>query len=259
MTSLSPGVEERFQTAQAMRRAVGNACPKALQVEPDDLAALLAVVMEEDIQRTRKTLPREMSSILGTPENDAQDSSILSLEEFTRIGDVSPDFTLGDGERAPLPEAPSSSRIVPSQFNDVRASEAHATAQGRPWLWAAAVTLGLTFGGIAIAIAISMRPSEPASAATRSSTPTVAAALPTPRVAVTLPTAPEPQPAVDEVLAHGVNAPDPEPVQPAHHRGRRRAPSTSRRAPSASAAQPASATTTTMQSTPGPIIDTVEF
>ncbi len=286
MTSLSPSVEERFQTAQAMRRAIGGACPKALQVEPDDLAALLAVVMEEDIQKTRKTLPREMSSILSPPQNDTHDSSIVPLEEFTRIGDVSPDFTQGDVEvRDSLP---SSSRIVPSQQSAEQtgqAGHAQAGAQGRTWLWAAAVTLGLTFGGIAIAISISMRPVAPTAAAPAapiSPLPVAATALPTPSAAPSA--APSAGPTTEREsasLARGVNMPEPDPAEPAesaHRSDRRRdAPSVAvtadpnaaddstttmrGRASRASVAQPTSATTmtTTTMSAAGPIIDTVEF
>jgi len=151
MTALAVNQEGRFQTAQAMRRAIGGGCPGALQVEPDDLAALLGVVMDEDIQKTHMTLPQEVSSMLRVPKMDASEP----LEEFTSVSAVPASFISDDDPADPRRHDPSSSRIVPSGQSPAGfATGMSAAPQGRSWAWAVAVTLGIAVGGIAIAIAV---------------------------------------------------------------------------------------------------------
>jgi serine/threonine-protein kinase len=57
LTALALDPSARFQTAQAFRRALGGACPAALAVEPDDLAALTVSMMADDIERERRAVP----------------------------------------------------------------------------------------------------------------------------------------------------------------------------------------------------------
>jgi serine/threonine protein kinase len=64
LTALAVDPAARFQTAQAFRRALGGCCPKAVAVEPDDLGALLVSVMEEDIERERRSAPPTVTPAL---------------------------------------------------------------------------------------------------------------------------------------------------------------------------------------------------
>ncbi len=70
MTALAPDPDARFRTAQAFRRALGGACPKAVAVEPDDLGALLVSVMEADIERERRSAPPAVTRALEIKPSD---------------------------------------------------------------------------------------------------------------------------------------------------------------------------------------------
>lgn len=65
LTALAADPAARFQTAQAFRRAIGGGCPKAVMVEPDDLGALLVSVMEDDIERERRSAPPAVTRALA--------------------------------------------------------------------------------------------------------------------------------------------------------------------------------------------------
>jgi len=54
LTALAVDPEERFATARAFRRALGTACPEALHVEPDDLAALVESAVGDAVREERR-------------------------------------------------------------------------------------------------------------------------------------------------------------------------------------------------------------
>ena len=72
-TALALLPEERFDTAQAFRRALGNACPAALTVEADEIGALVRATLPVELARERALL----SAFSGvTPEPRASDPGI---------------------------------------------------------------------------------------------------------------------------------------------------------------------------------------
>jgi len=68
LTALARDPEARFQTAQAFRRAIGNACPGAMQVAAEDVSAVLLETMREEIERQRATAPPTLSPALAVPK-----------------------------------------------------------------------------------------------------------------------------------------------------------------------------------------------
>jgi eukaryotic-like serine/threonine-protein kinase len=57
MTALAPAPDRRFQTALAFRRAIGGGCPKALEVDAEELASFLVSLMNDEIERQKRELP----------------------------------------------------------------------------------------------------------------------------------------------------------------------------------------------------------
>jgi serine/threonine protein kinase len=103
MTALAPDPAARFQTAQAFRRALGGACPKAVGVEAEDLGALLISVMEDDIERERKSAPPAVTRALEIkPPEPARRTGAMNA--YTR---EMPAYTPSGEEQLTAAEVPS--------------------------------------------------------------------------------------------------------------------------------------------------------
>ncbi len=110
MTALAPDPAARFQTAQALRRAIGGGCPKAVMVEPDDLGALLMSVMEEDIEHERRSAPPAVTRALDIkPPEPARRTGALAA--FTR---EMPAYDPAAGEALTAAEVPSARASGPA-------------------------------------------------------------------------------------------------------------------------------------------------
>lgn len=76
MTALAPAADDRFQTANAFRRAIGNACPAAIAVEPETISRLLKSVLEAELERERYLLhsePRASYASMAPAEPSSRD------------------------------------------------------------------------------------------------------------------------------------------------------------------------------------------
>jgi serine/threonine protein kinase len=78
LTALSSSPEGRFDTAQAFRRAIGNACPPSLAVEPDSLGALLDIELGDELARERALLAAFGRAVIEPPRADADVAARLS-------------------------------------------------------------------------------------------------------------------------------------------------------------------------------------
>jgi serine/threonine protein kinase len=94
MTALAIDPGERFQTANAFRRAIGNACPDAIKVEPDAIAKLLSSVLATELARERELVqseprmshvPRTSSAALA-PDVETVASTPSAVSERTSSG-----------------------------------------------------------------------------------------------------------------------------------------------------------------------------
>ncbi len=115
MTALAPDPADRFQTANAFRRALGNACPEAIAVEPEHIAALLRSALGDELERERYLLQSEPRASLVSPR-----ASLAS----PRVSAASPP---PEPERDAATMASRPSRIDPAT-SDERASRAPAPA-----------------------------------------------------------------------------------------------------------------------------------
>ena len=107
MTALAPDPDARYRTAQAFRRALGNACPKATRVEPDDLGALLVSVMQEDIERERRSAPPAVTRALQVKPADV----VRRADAMNALTRELPAYVEADDAptRAARPERPTAS------------------------------------------------------------------------------------------------------------------------------------------------------
>jgi serine/threonine-protein kinase len=79
MTALAPRPEERYQSAQALRRAIGNACPEAARIEPDALAALLLSVTQEELEEQSRLLSGVTDADLAIPKSPPDPQAMTQL------------------------------------------------------------------------------------------------------------------------------------------------------------------------------------
>ena len=75
-TALARDPGDRFDTAQAFRKAVGNACPEATKVEPDEIGALVRTLLAADLERERSLL----STFSGVVPEARADDAALAIE-----------------------------------------------------------------------------------------------------------------------------------------------------------------------------------
>ncbi len=79
MTALAADPAARYQTAQALRRALGNACPEATRIEPDALAALLASVARKELEEQSRMLSALTEEELSLPSVERSEVVLTQL------------------------------------------------------------------------------------------------------------------------------------------------------------------------------------
>ncbi len=147
--------EQRFETAQQMRKALAQAMPSALALDASDLERLLAATLAEEMEAERRVLPESVSGIVSS----ALAPTSVDADEIVGTLTVSAAELLGaprtaepssgpSGVRAKAPPAATSSTgtmILPEGAQPTAAPEGSARRGAAPWL-AAVAALGLALG-----------------------------------------------------------------------------------------------------------------
>lgn len=198
--------EQRFDTAQQMRKALAQAMPSALALDASDLERLLAATLAEEMEAERRVLPESVSGIVSSalaPTSVDADEIVATLTvsaaellSAPRPGEPS---SGPSGVRAKAAEvAPTSSTgtmILPEGAQPSPLAEAEPPRRASaPWIAAvAAVGLALGIGGGVLVWKLAAPPpqmeatelprgaeeaAEPAAAAPPSDAPEQAAARP---------------------------------------------------------------------------------
>lgn len=79
--ALAKSPEDRFQSAQEMRKALARAVPSALALDDSDLAGLLATVLGDAIRGDQEALPESVSGVgaaVAEPDEDALQTLTVS-------------------------------------------------------------------------------------------------------------------------------------------------------------------------------------
>lgn len=88
MTALAPEANERYQSAQAFRRALANACPEASRIEPDAIAALLASVAQSELDEQSQLISNVTGADLSLPQPRASEEALTQLTRPMRESSV---------------------------------------------------------------------------------------------------------------------------------------------------------------------------
>ncbi|MCB9594892.1 MAG: protein kinase [Sandaracinaceae bacterium] len=114
LTALAPELEDRYPTANALRRALAEACPEALRVDPEDLAALVDSFVGEELRAEQELLRTFEDATLAPPleaEHVATVVGRLTRESVTGAGpDQGGTAPSGDVTRAAAPTSLERSR-----------------------------------------------------------------------------------------------------------------------------------------------------
>ncbi|MDP3278250.1 MAG: serine/threonine-protein kinase [Deltaproteobacteria bacterium] len=159
MTALAPDPADRFQTAHAFRRALGNACPQAVAVEPEHIAALLRAVLGAELERERELLRSEpQRSLAHGPVSSVREAS-TQVSRPSRAG-IDPPFEGPAVDGTPRASSPSVAPMDSSVAGKPTGRRVRALALGA----VALLTLG-ALGGVAAKRAASRaRNAQPESA-----------------------------------------------------------------------------------------------
>ena len=79
MKALAPNPDDRPATAQAFRRLLADAAPRALAMDSSHLADLLGSVMKEEIAKEQEALPSEISSVVVPTVSDPNAINALTV------------------------------------------------------------------------------------------------------------------------------------------------------------------------------------
>jgi serine/threonine-protein kinase len=160
LTALARDPKERFETAQAFRRALSNAVPEALRVEPGDIAALVEAQLGRQLAEERKLLTapgRTSQPSVAAPREEPSSSDLATRAPSSRsrgagASDAGPSAATPDeaaaavpsvAPGAPLALAPSVSPSPPT------APSPAARPSSSPWLLAVIVfVLLVTVGAL---------------------------------------------------------------------------------------------------------------
>jgi serine/threonine protein kinase len=193
LTALSREPSERFETAQAFRRALSNAVPEALRVEPGDIAALVESQLGRQLAEERRllTAPGRTSQPSASPHEESpgeaatRASSSRSRGRTSEAGPIvaspSAPAPRAASPSAPSPSAPAASASAPSppssEASPVLAAAAPAAgaSTSNPWLLAAIVLVLLVTVGALSFVAGWFLPSPPVSSPATSEAPVVPA------------------------------------------------------------------------------------
>lgn len=88
MTALAPAADERYQSAQAFRRALANACPDATRIEPEAIAALLASVAQSELDEQSQLISNVTGADAGLPTPRASEEALTQLTRPMRESTV---------------------------------------------------------------------------------------------------------------------------------------------------------------------------
>ncbi|HEY8432961.1 MAG TPA: protein kinase [Sandaracinaceae bacterium] len=149
--------DQRFETAQQMRKALAQAVPSALALDASDLERLLAATVGEEIERERRVLPESVSGIVSAAllpaPADAEEivaTLTVSAANLLATGADPTSRSSGVREKAPEPFAsPSGTLVLPTNAPEA-ASPAPARASRAPWIALGASTALLVIGGAAV-------------------------------------------------------------------------------------------------------------
>jgi serine/threonine-protein kinase len=103
LQALAPSPNDRFQTAQAMRRALYEACPAARNVDAADVAALFRSVLADELAKEAKVLPTGIVAAEPKAPIDAprEEAALTRIVQSTDLDDE------------PAPSSPSIAVPVP--------------------------------------------------------------------------------------------------------------------------------------------------
>jgi serine/threonine-protein kinase len=157
LTALAPQPSGRFDTAQAFRRALGNACPAALSIEPETIAVLLETELGTEMKSERALLETVFDpQVAAAPAPDEEiarlSTTFAGAGPRERLGDAHP---LLGAEPIDAPIPPTVPHAIPetrsrdsgeTRAEKKRPAEPPATAPKRPrspllWLGGAIVVL----------------------------------------------------------------------------------------------------------------------
>ncbi len=95
-TALAREPADRFDTAQAFRKALGHACPEAAKVEPDEIGALVRTLLGPDLDRERSLLG-SFSGVVPEPRKDDEALATDAMHETRQILSDEPVATISAG------------------------------------------------------------------------------------------------------------------------------------------------------------------
>ncbi len=156
MKALSPNPDDRPATAQAFRRLLADAAPRALAMDSSHLADLLGTVMQEEIEKEQEALPAEISSVVVPKVSDpnAIHSLTVGLSAVSPTGPTQRPPTSQPGRPPvprlrqsgpqpmpqPMPQASLQSRTVDITIDEDAATQALSREEAMAAIAAAAPT-----------------------------------------------------------------------------------------------------------------------